>query len=281
MRKPGDSIGRCLLKEKIGELGFYIKTWRATDERGVEVVLKLHHSIVSSEYDPATNNLSDKVAGMVPRLDCLVAMPPHPGIAPWTQCEFNPEQDYLLLRRLYYRDSLGDQVPIPYTPQYIGILDEIAKGIDFLQNQRVGHAAMFPGNLLTDGSHGYFADFGLEELHHLIETGYDGPRPGGTKLKFFFDQLAGLRGDEEIVAKFGALYFYLRTGKFVFGSFAWGPDSASHRVFHAMKEYRETGRLCLDALPNLREREAVARALTTDKSQRFASCSEFMTTIAP
>ncbi len=80
-----------------------------------------------------------------------------------------------------------------------------------------------------------------------------------------------------------AVYFYLRTGRIVFGNYVWSPTIPFFEVVvkhtQSMGEYESTGELCLDALPDPQERRAVARALSRDPAERFPSCVQFVTSL--
>jgi hypothetical protein len=283
MPKPGDVIDNYLLNEKLGSLGCYIETWRATDEQGVGVVIKHHYTAVMDDHGGYVSDLTKKVAELLPQIERLTTLPARPGLAPWVRYHFDPAHQRLLLCRPYYDDCLEQRVPIARTPDLLERLGELAQAIDFLQQHNLGSLNLVPGNLFIAGGQAYLGDYGLLELHKLIESSYSGPRPfvGGVNYLLGRDMQRVQRGN---VFDLALLYYYLRTGRIAFGNFVCDSPTNFYAVlakfYEGQQRYEEIGELCLDALPELVERQIVARALAKDSSQRFSTCAQLVASLA-
>ena len=286
MLKPGDIIENYVLNVQLGRKGWYIETWRARDKHGFDVIVKLHHTTVHDDYDSQRHNLTQKIAEILPQIEHLVSLPSMPGVASWLRYHFEPDRRYLILCRRHYPDRLADRFPVNPTgarnrgpdPDFLEAFQEIAKAVDLLQENIAETIPIVPSNLLMEGSQAYLADFGLEKLHDLIEQGYAGPRMIGESSANHVHRL-----NEGGQFGLAAVYFYLRTGRIVFGNYVWSPTIPFFEVMvkytQSMGEYESTGEFHLDALPDPQERRAVARALSRDPAERFPSCVQFVTSL--
>jgi len=187
-----------------------------------------------------------------------------PGVAPWFRYHFEPEREYLILSRRHYPERLADRFPVSATGtrnggpnhDFLEALRGIAGAVDLLQDHIPETIPIVPNNLLMEGSQAYLADFGLERLHDLIEQGYAGPRVIGESSANHLHRLT--EGGQFGLA---AVYFYLRTGRIIFGNYLWNPTIPFSEVVvkyaRSMAEYERTGEFRLEALPDPQERRAV------------------------
>ena len=287
MLKPGDIIEDYVLNEQLGGRGWYIEAWRATDRHGADVVIKLHHTTVHDEYDSHRHDLTQEIAQMLPPIEHLVSLPPMPGVASWLRYHFKPDRNYLILCRRHFPERMVDRFPVSSTgarnggpnPEFLEAFREIARAVDLLQDDIPGTIPIVPSNLLMEGSQAYLADFGLERLHDLIEQAYAGSRTIGESSANQLHRL--IEGGQFGLA---AVYYYLRTGRITFGDYLWNPTIPFSEVVveyaQSISEYESTGEFRLEALPDPKERRAVARALSRDPAERFPSCLQFVVSLA-
>jgi hypothetical protein len=279
----------------LGCKGEYIQTSRAKDTNG-EVVVKVHTTFVQGEYDLWTgNDLRDRVDQLCPYFDSLVAMPPTPGVAPWLRYHHLHHQRYFVLCRKYYPESIIDRFqPLQTQSAMLNDSPEInllmafqslATGLDFLRDRLGGDydRAFTPNNIFMDGNEAVLADYGLEELHNVIEQGYGGthpvwnhPRPVQVSpydwLKFDW------RSIETVLSCLAAVYFHVRTGHPLLTSRDWETKSRLEQQRQIAENYVKfrDGNIDLSELPDPRERDAIAQALGLNHNRQFSSCSEFV-----
>lgn len=279
-RIPG---GYQLIAE-LGSQGSYIQTSRAK-YANAEVVVKLHSTFVQGERDLWTgNDLRDRVDRLCPYLDSLVAMPPTPGVAPWLQYHNLHRQCCFVICRRYYPERTIDrfrperEVPDPLPSlDLVTALRSLATGLDYLSD-RLGESyypAITPNNIFMDGEQAVLVDYGLEELHDIIEQSYDGPRPVRVSpydwLKF------GSGRVETVLSWLAAVYFHVRTGHPLLTSRGWETRNRLEQQREIAENYVKLRdeEIDLSELPDSRERAAIAQALGLNPNRQFSSCREF------
>src|SRR5688500_3080068 len=98
------------LGDQLGKKGWYIETWRATDEWGADVVVKIHRTRVSDDYlGSPSHDLTAPIAATLPHIERLLSLGESPGVAPWARCNFHPERAHPLLCRSPYPERLRDR----------------------------------------------------------------------------------------------------------------------------------------------------------------------------
>jgi hypothetical protein len=268
--------------------GDYIQTSRAKDANG-EVVVKVHSTFVQGEYDLWTgNDLRDRVDRLCPYFDSLVAMPPTPGVAPWLRYHNLHRQRYFVVCRKYYPERAIDR----FQPQSAFLNDipaldlltafqSLARGLDYLRDRLGGiyDQAFTPNNIFMDGQQAVLADYGLEELHNIIEQGYDRLdhlQPVQVNpydwLKFEWSRV------ETVLSCLAAVYFHVRTGHPLLTSRDWETKSCLEQRQEIAETYIKLrdGDIDLSELPDPREQAAIAQALGLNPYRRFSSCCEFV-----
>jgi hypothetical protein len=268
----------------LGSKGDYIQTSRVKDANG-ELIVKVHLTFVQGEYDLWTgNDLRECVDRLCPYFDSLVAMPPTPGVAPWLRYHNLHHQRYFVLCRKYYPESAIDR----FRPQSAVLNDSpaldlvtafqsLASGLDYLRDRLGGNydRAFTPNNIFMDGQQAVLADYGLEELHNVIEQGYDRPRPVQMTpydwLKFDW------RRPETVLSCLAAVYFHIRTGHPLLTSRDWETKSHLEQMQEIAENYCKLrdGDIDLSELPDRQEQAAISQALGLNNSRRFSSCCEF------
>jgi hypothetical protein len=291
-------MGGYRVIEKLGQTGYYIDTFRARSPSGSEMVVKFHQTWTQDE-DTLSRILNDQVKPLLPQLERLTSAAPARGLAPWSDFYFYAPRFFLLLARPYYPTRLLDRFPIPQPgaapsepePALFHAFEDLAAGLDDLCRLPNGRLPchFYPDNLFLDGDHAILADYGQYRLHHIIENGYDGPRPGSIDghlagLCWFVGEEKGsdkIPGDAAGRAQFclAMLYLLLRTGQHLFMS---PGEKDIIRVVNAFDRYRlfyQDGRLDIGPLQGLRsarEREAVEHALSLKPALRFPSATAFV-----
>ncbi|WP_019499926.1 hypothetical protein [Pseudanabaena sp. PCC 6802] len=279
-RIPG---GYQLIAE-LGSQGNYIQTSRAKYAKA-EVVVKLHSTFVQGERDLWTgSDLRDRVDRLCPYFDSLVAMPPTPGVAPWLRYHNLHRQRCFIICRRYYPERAIDrfrpeqEVPDPLPGlDLVTAFQSLASGLDYLSDRLGGHyyPAITPNNIFMDGEQAVLADYGLEELHDIIEQSYDGPRPVRVSpydwLKF------GSGRVETVLSWLAAVYFHVRTGHPLLTSRGWEAKNRLEQQQEIAENYVKLrdGEIDLSELSNPGERAAIAQALGLNPDRQFSSCLEF------
>jgi hypothetical protein len=240
---------------------------------------------VQGEYDLWTgNDLRAEVDRLCPHFDSLVAMPPTPGVAPWLRYHNLHRQCYFVLCRKYYPERTIDR----FQPESAVLNDSpaldlvtafqsLASGLDYLRDRLGGDydRAFTPNNIFMDGEQAVLADYGLEELHNLIEQGYDLPRSVHASpydwLKFDWRRV------ETVLTCLAAVYFHVRTGHPLLTGRDWETKSRLEQQREIAENYVKLrdGDIDLSELPDPRERTAIAQALGLNPNRRFSSCCEF------
>jgi len=140
---------------------------------------------------------------------------------------------------------------------------EAAEAIDFLHRHKVLHRDIKPDNLLLLAGHVKVADFGLARVQGGQTVG--GGTVCGTAQYMppeLWDGQCSERSDQYSLA---ASYVELRLGRLPF---------RGATVVELMKQHQE-GAPDLGGLPEA-ERMVLARALASDRVQRYGSCVEFL-----
>lgn len=270
---------------ELGSKGDRIQTYRAKDANG-EVVVKVHSTFVQGEYDLWTgNDLRDRVDRLCPYFDSLIAMPPTVGVAPWLRYHHLHRQRYFVVCRKYYPERAIDRFrPQSAVLNDIPALDlltafqSLANGLDYLRDRLGGDydRAFTPNNIFMDGDRAVLADYGLEELHNIIEQGGERTQPVQVSpydwLKFDWHRL------ETVLSCLAAVYFHIRTGHPLLTSRDWETKSRLEQhqeIADNYVKFRE-GDIDLSELPDPREQAAIAQALGLNPYRRFSSCCEFV-----
>jgi hypothetical protein len=283
-RIPG---GYKLIAE-LGSKGDYIQTSQAKAANG-EVVVKVHSTFVQGEYDLWTgNDLRAEVDRLCPYFDSLVAMPPTAGVAPWLRYHNLHRQRYFVLCRKYYSESMIDrfrplqtQSAVLNNSPAINLLiafQSLARGLDYLRDHLGGNydQAFTPNHIFMDGEQAVLADYGLEELHNIIEQGCNRHRPVQVNpydwLKFDWRKV------ETVLTCLAAVYFHVRTGHPLLTGRDWETKSRSEQQREIAENYIKLrdGDIDLSELPDPREQAAIAQALGLNRYRRFSSCCEFV-----
>lgn len=276
----------------LGSKGDYIQTSRAKDANG-EVVVKVHSTFVQGEYDLWTGrDLRAEVDRLCPYFDSLVAKPPKAGVAPWLRYHNLQRQRYFVLCRKYYSESTIDrfrpQSAVLNNSPEIDLLiafQSLARGLDYLRDRLGGNydRAFTPNHIFMDGQQAVLADYGLEELHNIIEQGCGGTHPVWNRhqpvqvnpydwLKFDW------RKAETVLTCLAAVYFHVRTGHPLLTGRDWGTKSRLEQQREIAENYVKLrdGDIDLSELPDSREQAAIAQALGLNYNRRFSSCYEFV-----
>lgn len=167
--------------------------------------------------------------------------------------------DRTLLARLEEAQEQG-HAGIP-RDELLEYMREAAKGIDFLNQQKVQHRDIKPQNLLLVGGGVKVADFGLAKLmEHTISQHSGSMTPAYAAPEFLKNQTSPFSDQYSLAVS----YCQLRGGRLPFGG------NAAQMV---------TGHLMLP--PDLTmlpaaERPAVARALAKEPNDRWPSCRAFV-----
>jgi hypothetical protein len=290
MFKPGDIVpGGYRLGERLGYKGFYIHSWRASDRHGKPVLLKIYHTVTSDDYPGAPHDLRSQIEGFIWPIDSFVKLAPVMGLAPWITYHIDYAAKWLILCRKYYPDRLIDRFPVLRAEDrhkhpnqaLLQAFQEIATGLDQLRQFMEPKSLTFnpsPDDLLMDGPDAVVADWGTVELEQLIEHSYDGPRPiseSDSLAATCYGESLGPHGHADPQYCLAILYFYLRVGHSIFTPLSPGPDAAWDAYINH-EAYLKTGQVNLEELPNPRECEIIARALSVNATDRFTTCREFV-----
>jgi serine/threonine protein kinase len=140
---------------------------------------------------------------------------------------------------------------------------EAAEAIDFLHRNSVLHRDIKPDNLLLLAGHVKVADFGLARLLEGGET-VEASMVAGTGSYMAPEVWEGKVSERSDLYSLGVSYVELRLGRRPYGGTT---------IADLMRQHRE-GFPDLTGLADA-ERMVLARALSTDRVHRFASCVEF------
>jgi hypothetical protein len=307
----GVQIGSYELLNQLSELQ-YIQSWQARRNDGQDYVLRifpcpkspsLREEKWASGFDgvPHTFSAKDDVYRFLTKnpgeyIGQLLALPSIPGIAPLLRYEIlDCENDVLgVVSRRFYPERLTDRFPAdadhPPSQKLLDILTLLAPALDTLEAQMPKlDFDLAPGDLLLDGEIPVIADYGLSRYNQYMDFNnrmwssrveHEGKRslvgnyPGEGRFRRTEAQFA-----------LAALYVYLRSRGMIFEDpatvypkhddkmlrFAW-----VGAVFKNIKQYEETGTLPLLILPDIKERDVVAKALAINEVHRYHSCQAFV-----
>ncbi len=156
----------------------------------------------------------------------------------------------------------GGQGGIPIT-ELFRYFWEAADALDFLHSRHVLHRDIKPDNMLLVSGHLKLADFGLARLLEAGET-VEGSMVAGTASYMAPEVWAGKVSERSDLYSLAVSYVELRLGRRPYGG---------NTIADLMNQHRD-GCPDLNGLPN-EERLVVARALSTDRALRYATCAEF------
>ncbi len=284
--------GGYQLIAELGSKGDRIQTSRAKNYNG-EVVVKVHSTFVQGEYDLWTgNDLRTEVDRLCPYFDSLVAMLPTVGVAPWLRYHNLHRQHYFVLCRKYYPERTIDRfrpqsAVLNHSPtiDLLIAFQSLSRGLDYLRDRLGGNydRAFTPNNIFMDGQQAVLADYGLEELHNMIEQGCGGTHPVWNRsqpvqvnpydwLKFDWRKV------ETVLTCLAAVYFHIRTGHPLLTGRDWGTKNRLEQQREIAETYVKLrdGDIDLSELPDCREQAAIAQALGLNYNRRFSSCREFV-----
>ena len=248
-----------------------IQTWRALDTSITghpELLLKIYSTrVFEGHYGFAPTTIC------LPQLDELMAHSHSPGVAPFLGYQVLPLEHLLVCRRRCYPLRFIDCFPpgsahASVDPALWLALFDLAAGIDSLQP-----AGIALNNLLMDGSRAFLADWSpaLQSLTSAIEA-ESAPLLVTAKSTWNWNVLFG--GAVGVQFALAALYYELRTNSTVFGPLDWRDRSGLNKGFLALSDYKVTGKVWVDNLPDSRERSVIANALR--KESLFPSCTAFV-----
>jgi serine/threonine protein kinase len=158
--------------------------------------------------------------------------------------------------------SGGGQAGIPIT-ELFRYFWEAAEALDYLHSRHVLHRDVKPDNLLLVSGHVKVADFGLARLLEGGQT-VEASMVAGTASYMAPEVWEGKASERSDLYSLAVSYVELRLGRRPYGG---------NTIADLMRQHRE-GCPDLTGLPNA-ERMVLARALSTDRAHRFASCVEF------
>jgi serine/threonine protein kinase len=154
------------------------------------------------------------------------------------------------------------QAGIPIT-ELFGYLWEAAEALDYLHSRHVLHRDVKPDNLMLVSGHVKVADFGLARLLEEGQTG-EGSMVAGTASYMAPEVWEGKASERGDLYSLAVSYVELRQGRRPY---------CGNTIADLMQQHR-VGSPDLSGLP-VAERMVLARALSTDRVRRFASCVEF------
>lgn len=257
--EPGyEPIDGYKLVQRLGRGGFG-EVWKATDARGFSVAIKF----VDLSGPRNTTEFSS--------LDVIKDVR-HPHLSSIFHAQLRNDTliiamelaDRTLLDRLEEAKKEGyDGVPQDELFEY---MTEAAQGIDFLNEPglsgrpRIQHCDIKPANLLLSGNSVKIADFGLAQALTFNVAESTGSTPAYAAPEFL-DGNTTSTSDQYSLA---ITYCYLRGGFVPF-------EGTLVELMDAHRNHQPE----LDVLP-LRERWAVARALSKKPKDRWSNCAEFV-----
>jgi serine/threonine protein kinase len=193
----------------------------------------------------------------------------HPGLVPLEAVQDSPGRIVLLSDQIddsvrdRFQQCLSRRQPGIPRDELLGYLRSAAEALDYVYQQHsVQHLGLNPRNLLLDSGRVVLADFGLAQLFWLPAGQPVAQRNTRYAAPELFTGVASRACDQYSLA---VIYHEMLTG------------THPHRSPGAALT---TGAApSLDKLP-AGDREAVARALSPDPSQRWPSCSDFVRALA-
>jgi hypothetical protein len=303
---PTPEVGDFLLGAELGRRGNFVKVRKARSPTGELAVVRTADRYVYDDADGASQDLSPVLAPMLPALQRLPAIAPHPSLAPWISFLVTAKGDFVLARP-YYTQRLDQRFPPapaldgeqrgPASPELLAHLGGLAAGIDHLIREEPAiELALVPQNVFVAGGRALLADYGTIKLTDTVDADYSGARPSSLNVCHLLahvlsgdgplgwsDRIERDLGAAQAPLGLAALYLHLRKGH---PPFLTGDEARTLSPFEIMtnvprmaQAYRDRGTFHVDGLSQ-HERRVLERAFSRDPGRRFRSCADLIGALA-